>query len=258
MRGSGSPGRIPGSARRRRAGRGGSGAPARAATSAGRGLARSPRRHRASWTGSGDTALNGPLASAVSIAIVMIPTTSSTWTQLIHWRPEPSRPPTWRRNGSTSSSSAFASGPITNPFRTIATRTPSSSAARAAASHSWQRSARKPGARSSASVAGGRVEALVAVRARDVDEDRRRRSAGSPPHRLDDRPCRPEPALADRPATPGRPRSGPDGHARDVHDGVDAIEEIRELIRVRARPAGQASVGAAASCRRARGPGSAR
>ena len=127
----------------------------------------------ASWTGSGDTALNGPLASGLSIAIVMIPTTSSTWTQLIHWRPEPSRPPTRRRNGRTSRSRAFAIQPDHEPVPDD--RDPDAQLlCHASGRFPLVAEVGEEARRAVVSLRRrGRVEPLVAVRARDVDEDGR-------------------------------------------------------------------------------------
>jgi chromate transporter len=91
----------------------------------------------------GELKFTAPLTAGFSSAQSIIPATSSTWMQLIHWRPLPSFPP--RPRLKTGAMHCIAPpGPVTKPIRRRTTRTPRFSAGAAAASQAWQTSERNP------------------------------------------------------------------------------------------------------------------
>ena len=109
-------------------------------------------------TGSGATALTGPVTPSSSTAWAKAPAMSSAPIQLSHglpsWLSPPevaTGPPSPARNSGSTCCSMPPAGLSTTPVRSIATRIPAASARRASASQSATTSARKssPGSRSS-------------------------------------------------------------------------------------------------------------
>src|SRR3954454_10428756 len=93
---------------------------------------------------SGATTLTGPLAASVSIRKISAPATSATSTHGNGWLPPATGPPTPSLNGVSIFGSAPPSRDRTTPVRVVTTRTPSSSALRASASHACTPSLSKP------------------------------------------------------------------------------------------------------------------
>ena len=140
-------------------------------------------------------------------------------TQLVHWRPEPRRPPTKRRTGSACTRRAAAPGAMTGLARIRTTRTPSASAFRASASQAITRWLRKVSAGSVDSSAGVSSRPSYEVRAGCVQETPRAGAPVAAPRwprtsaRVD-----PDSAVHELGPSPRRPRPAADRRSREVDD----------------------------------------